>query len=145
MKMPARAAIEIQNIQTELSETPSDKLINQAENALIKFKDLGDENLSGLKAAIDSAKQKMDSLTDSVQSGLNSLKDELDELDANQTAIENRRYQSQIDEWQGKLAEARKTGNKEIIEAAREALRLAEEVHNRKLATIKGGTGCCQS
>lgn len=133
----AKSTLELKGIQTALAENPSETLINRAEHALLKFHDLGDENLSGLKAAIDSAKQKMDSLTDSVQSGLNSLKDELDELDANQTAIENRRYQSQIDEWQGKLAEARKTGNKEIIEAAREALRLAEEVHSRKLATIK--------
>ena len=133
----AQSTLAVKELQEALSETPSDKLINQAEHALIKFKDLGDENLSGLKSAIDSAKQKMDSLTDSVQSGLNSLKDELDELDANQAAIENRRYQTQLDEWQGKLAEARKTGNKEIIEAARDALRLAEEVHNRKLATIK--------
>ena len=33
--------------------------------------------------------------------------------------------------------EARKAGNEETIAAAREALRIAEEVHNRKLATIK--------
>lgn len=141
----ARAAKEIQNIQSGLSETPSEALINQAEHALIKFKDLGDENLSGLKSAIDSAKQKMDSLTDSVQSGLNSLKDELDELDANQAAIENRRYQTQLDEWQGKLAEARAAGNKETIAAANEALRIAQEVHDRKLATIKAEQDAAKS
>lgn len=133
----AQSTLAVKNLQTALSETPSDALINQAEHALSKYKELGEENLSGLRSAIDSAKSKMDSLNASTQSTLNSLRDQADELSNNTAAIENRRYETQVADLQAKLAEAQNLQNTKSIADMREALSLAQEIHNQKLATIK--------
>ncbi len=133
----AKATLAVKNLQESLSENPSNVLINQAEHALSKYKELGDENLSGLRSAIDSARSKMESLNSSVQSTLNSLRDQADELNNNTTAIENRRYQTQVAELEAKLAEAKAMQDKQAIADMKEALRLAQEIHNQKLATIK--------
>lgn len=133
----AKATLAVKNLQESLSENPSETLINRAEHALSKYKELGSQNLSGLKSAIDAARSKMDSLNSSVQSTLNSLRDQADELNNNTTAIENRRYQTQVAELEAKLAEAKAMQDKQAIDDMKEALRLAQEIHNQKLATIK--------
>ena len=133
----AQSTLAVKELQTALSETPSDKLINQAESALIVYRDLGDENLSGLRSAIDSAKSKMDSLNSSVQSTLNSLRDQFDEINNNQTAIEQRRYETQVSELQAKLAEAQALQDAKAIADLKEALSLAQQIHDQKMATIK--------
>lgn len=133
----ARASIVIQGLQKSLSERPSTELISQAEHALSKYKDLGDQNLSGLRSAIASAKSQMDSLNSSVQSTLNSLRDEFDEMNNNNVAIENRRYQTQVAELEDKLSQAQALKDKQAIADLKESLRLAQEIHNQKLATIK--------
>lgn len=131
-----RAALDVKTLQSALAENPSETLINRAEHAVSKYKELGDQNLSGLKSAIDAAKSKMDALNSSVQSTLNSLRDELDSMNENNAAIENRRYQTQVSELEQKLAEARAWNDTQAIANARESLRLAQEIHNQKIATI---------
>lgn len=133
----AKATLAVKNLQESLSENPSETLINRAEHALSKYKELGDENLSGLRSAIDSARSKMDSLNASTQSTLNSLRDQADELNNNTAAIENRRYQTQVAELEAKLAEAEKLKNAQSIADMKEALRLAQEIHNKKMETIQ--------
>ncbi len=132
-----RAALDVKNLQTALASNPSETLITRAEGAVKKYKELGEQNLSGLRSAISAAKSQMDSLNSSVQSTLSSLRDEIDQMNDNQVSIENRRYQTQVAELQDKLAEARQSDNKQATAAAREALKLAEEIHARKMATIK--------
>lgn len=131
-----RAALDVRNLQTALSENPSETLINRAEHAVSKYKELGDQNLSGLKSAIDAAKSKMDALNSSVQNTLNSLRDEMDEMNNNTAAIENRRYQTQVAELEQSLAEARAWNDTQAIASARESLRLAQQIHNQKMETI---------
>lgn len=133
----AKATLTVKNLQESLSENPSETLINRAEHALSKYKELGDENLSGLRSAIDSARSKMESLNASTQSTLNSLRDQADELNNNTAAIENRRYQTEVAELEAKLAEAEKLKNAQSIADMKEALRLAQEIHNKKMETIK--------
>lgn len=132
-----RAAIAVKNIQASLSENPSETLISRAESAIKTYSKLGEQNLSGLRSAISAAKSQMDSLNSSVQSTLNSLKDEYDQLDNNNASIENRRCQNQISELETKLSEAQKSHDSKAIANMHEALQLAEEIHNKKLATIK--------
>lgn len=133
----ARATLEVKSLQTSLSESPSETLINRAEQAIKKHKALGEENLSGLRSSIDSARSKMESLNASTQSTLNSLRDQVDELNNDTAAIENRRYQTEVAELEAKLAEAQKLNNAKSIADMKESLRLAQEIHNQKLATIK--------
>nr|WP_321238713.1 tape measure protein [uncultured Tolumonas sp.] len=133
----AQATLEVKNLQKSLSESPSDVLINRAEQAIKKHKALGEENLSGLRSAIDSARSKMESLNASTQSTLNSLRDQADELNNNTAAIENRRYQTEVAELEAKLAEAQKLRNTQSIADMKESLRLAQEIHNKKMATIQ--------
>lgn len=133
----AKATLAVKNLQESLFENPSETLINRAEHALSKYKELGEENLSGLRSAIDSARSKMDSLNASTQSTLNSLRDQADELNNNTAAIENRRYQTQVAELEAKLAEAEKLKNAQSIADMKEALRLAQEIHNKKMETIQ--------
>ena len=131
-----RAALAVKNLQTELSQNPSSELITKAEHAVSKYKELGEQNLSGLRSAISSAKSQMDSLNSSVQSTLNSLRDEFDEMNNNNVAIENRRYQTQVAELQDKLSQAQALKDKQAIADLKESLRLAQEIHNQKIATI---------
>lgn len=133
----AQSTLEVKNLQSALSEKPSETLINQAEHALSKYKELGDQNLSGLRSAIASAKSQMDSLNSSVRSTLNSLKDELDQMDNNNVAIENRRYQTQVAELEDKLAQAQKAHDNQAIADMKESLRLAQEIHDKKMSAIK--------
>ena len=131
-----RAALDVKKLQEALAESPSETLINRAESAVRKYKELGDQNLSGLKSAIDAAKSKMDALNSSVQNTLNSLRDEMDEMNNNNAAIENRRYQTQVAELEQSLAEARAWSDTQAIANARESLKLAQQIHNQKIATI---------
>lgn len=131
-----RAALDVKNLQTVLASNPSETLITRAEGAVKKYKELGEQNLSGLRSAISAAKSQMDSLNSSVQSTLSSLRDEIDQMNNNQAAIENRRYQAQVAELNAKLDEARALKDSKSIADMREALQLAQQIHSQKLATI---------
>nr|WP_321270445.1 tape measure protein [uncultured Tolumonas sp.] len=140
-----QAAIAVKNVQAALSENPSETLINRAEHAIKAYSKLGEQNLSGLRSAIDSARSKMDSLNAATQSTLNSLRDQADELNNNTAAIENRRYEVQVAELKTKLAEAESLKNEKSKADMQEALRLAQEIHNQKLATIKAEQDAAKS
>ena len=133
----AQTTLKVKELQDSLTTAPTDELIKRGEIALRSYRSLGAENLSGLRSAIASAKSQMDSLNSSVQSTLNSLRDEFDEMNNNNVAIENRRYQTQVAELEDKLSQAQALKDKQAIADLKESLRLAQEIHNQKLATIK--------
>jgi tape measure domain-containing protein len=100
--------------------------------ATIQIRNLGDEELKPLRAAIDAARQKILDLRDDIQGTVGDLQDELDQLNDNQAAIEKRRYQQQQDELRAKLEQAQAAQDQASIAAAKEALRLAEQVYQLK-------------
>ncbi len=108
-----------------------DSAIRKAQN---KFDKLDDATLAGLNAAIDAAKNKMLELEASTRSTLNSLKDELDQLEGNTKSIEERRYQAQQESLRLQAEQAK--GNAEADANARESLRIADEIHRKKMAEI---------
>ncbi|WP_051219843.1 tape measure protein [Rheinheimera baltica] len=102
-----------------------------------QFKQLGDNELAPLRNAITDAERRILSMRDSLEGTVNSLRDELDRLNNDQAAIEQRRYQQQLAELQAKLKEAQATGDKQAVATAQEALRLAKEIYAIKTAQFK--------
>lgn len=119
------------------AEQPTAKLVANAERALKAAYKLDAETLSSFRAAIDSAKQKMNELADSAASTVSNLRDELDQLSENYDAIERRRYDEQVASIRSSLETARAAGNADAVASYKEALRLADQLHQKKMATIK--------
>lgn len=94
------------------------------------------QTLSGLRSAIDSAREKMQSLESSAKSTLNSLRDELDQYNNNLDAVEQRRYESQIADIQAKLDEAQAMKDQTAVRDYQEALDLANKLHQKKMQDI---------
>lgn len=106
--------------------------INQAQNALQTMDLLGNEDLSQLQSAIDSATRKLESMTDAAKSALTGLQDELDRLQGNQDAIDQREYEEKRQELAQALEEARKWGNDQAIKYYSDALKTLEDVRRER-------------
>ena len=106
--------------------------INQAQNALQTMDLLGNEDLSQLQSAIDSATRKLESMTDAAKSALTGLQDELDRLQGNQDAIDQREYEEKRMELAQALDEARKWGNDQAIKYYSDALKTLEDVRRER-------------
>lgn len=119
------------------AEQPTAKLVANAERALKAAYKLDAETLSSFRAAIDSAKQKMNELADSAASTVSSLRDELDQLNENYDAVERRRYDEQIASLKTSLETARAAGNADAVASYKEAMRLADQLHQKKMASIQ--------
>lgn len=118
------------------SSAPSAELIENAERALSGMTRLDKASLANLRAAIDSARQKMDALADSARDTLGSLQDELDQYNDNMAAVEERRYQNQVADLRAKLAEAEAAKNDQAVADYQQAIKLAEQLHQQKLRDI---------
>lgn len=101
-----------------------------------QIRELGDEELKPLQAAIDATRSRILDLRDDINGTVNSLKDELDQLNNNQTAIEKRRYEQQQAELQAQLDAAKAAQDKTAITSATQALRLSKEIYQTKLKQI---------
>lgn len=110
----------------------NETLINQATNAQQTMKLLGQEDLSQLQSAITSATRKLEAMTGAAKNTLDSLHDELDRIEGNQAAIDQRDYENKRDEITRQLDEARKYNNKQAIEYYSDALRALEEIQRAK-------------
>ncbi|MDI5886180.1 hypothetical protein QLT01_17705, partial [Cobetia amphilecti] len=102
-----------------------------------QFDLLDDASLSSLEGAIQSVRSQVDSLSDSVSDTLASLRSELASLQGDSTQVEALRYQEQQLELQQTLDKARALGDAQTISQAQEALRLAEQAHDLRLADIQ--------
>lgn len=122
--------------QLQAAEAPSLDLIANAERALSSMGSLDKATLSGLRSALDAAKQKMEALSDAAEDTLGSLQDELDQYNDNLAAVEERRYQNQLADLEAKLAEARAANNDEAVASYQQAIKLADQLHQKKLQDI---------
>lgn len=110
--------------------------INSARGAASSTSLLNQADLSALKNQIRSAKEQMESFRDSTLSTLNSLQSELANLQGNAERVARLAYEARIADLNAKLEDARATGDKEAINNAQQALRLAEEIYNIKKQQI---------
>ena len=98
---------------------------------------LGQEQLNPLRAALADAQSRLESLRDSAESTLNSLSDELDRLNGNLLAIEQRNYEQKRLELQEKLAEAQAAGDAAAIAALQKSLAILQQIHEIKLKNLE--------
>jgi hypothetical protein len=98
---------------------------------------LNDSDLSAVRTEIDRLTNAMKEAEEQARGTVNSLRDELDEMKGNKEAIENRDYEQKRSELQKKLEDAKLAGNLQIGQEYQNALALLDEIHLRKLATIR--------
>ncbi|MDT3335655.1 tape measure protein [Shewanella sp. SP1S1-7] len=134
-----RQKLELLNLVDALDNTDKANLsiINSATRATKALDLVNDQDMSLLTSALDSAKQRMDSLRDSAESTLKSLQDELDGYLGRQDEIEKRRYQEQVADLKEQLAAAERTGDKQLIADLHEAERTLKQVYEFRTAEIK--------
>tara|TARA_R110002033_G_scaffold124195_1_gene166313 strand:- start:537 stop:4484 length:3948 start_codon:yes stop_codon:yes gene_type:complete len=112
--------------------------VNQiSRDAKFTIRELGDEGLKPLQAAIDATRDRILGLRDDINTTLGSLKDEMDQLNNNQADIEKRRYEQQQAELTAKLNAANTAQDKQSIASAKEALQLSQQIYKTKLKQIE--------
>jgi hypothetical protein len=80
----------------------------------------------------------MDGLSASAQSSLNSILDELDQLEGRQADIEQRRYESRKADIEDRLAEARAARNTDAAGKLQDALSALEKLHAAQVRKLAG-------
>ncbi len=100
------------------------------------FIGLGAQDLAPLRAALADAQSRMEALRDSAESTLVSLQNELDRLNGNMAAIEQRNYEQKRLELQQKLAEAQAAGDAAAIAALQKSLQILKQIHQVKMANL---------
>lgn len=123
--------------ELESSSISLDRVNQISRDAKWNIRELGDEDLKPLQAAIDATRNRILGLRDDINATLGSLKDEMDQLNNNQAAIEKRRYEQQQSELKAKLDAARTAQDKESIASAQEALQLSQQIYATKLKQIE--------
>lgn len=94
---------------------------------------LGRERLEPLLSALDQARRRLDDIRDSAADTLSSLRDELDEMNANYDAIERRRAEQREEELKAQLAAARASGDRKAIADLEESLRLLRQINAERV------------
>lgn len=106
--------------------------LNSAEASIGSMSLLGQEDLSQLRNALDSANQKLVQMSDNAVSTLDGLQNELDALQGNQDAIAQRDYERKREELNAAIKEAQLYGNKEAIASYTQALQVLDQVKREK-------------
>lgn len=103
-----------------------------AADARKRFDLLDDADLSALEGAVDAAKQKMDQLAGSTKSTLESLNDELLQLQGTQEDIEKSKMESRRRDLQAQLVDARKDGDDRAVRNLQQALSTLSEIESER-------------
>ncbi|GAA4493202.1 tape measure protein [Pseudaeromonas paramecii] len=132
-----RQAVAAEKMKTRLEDTSgiSQTLVTRGEAMVTQMRLLDDEDLSCLRSAIDSAKQKLASMKDEAKSAadtLANLQNEWDSLNGNDAAVAQREQLQKLAELQAKLTEARAAGNREAIQSYQQAIDLQEKLYAAK-------------
>ena len=119
------------------TRTLTDAQVESLRQAIASYNLLDQTRLDGLRQQVESLRAATEALEQSAQRTLASLQDELDRMQGDLVAIENRRYQQKQIELQEQLNKAREAGDQRAIAALQESLRLLEEIHRRKLEQLQ--------
>jgi len=115
----------------------TDWQLRSAASLVQKMDLLNDSDLEDVRGEIDRLTQSLKEAEEQAEDTVNSLRDELDQMLGNKEAIEERDYQAKKDDLLARLADAQQAGNTAIVNEYKEALRLLDELHKRKLDNIK--------
>lgn len=105
-------------------------------------KNLDEQSLDGLRRSAAGVREEFEGVRDSITGTVDSLRQELAGLRGDQAEVERLRYAQRQLELEEALAQARRANDAEAQRQAREALRLAEEVHRVRMRNLReeGGT-----
>lgn len=112
-------------------------IIAEAEKAAGGVEGLGDQELSGLRSALESAKQQMESLKDSAESTLSSLQEELAQMNGNYAEAERLRYEARRADLEAQLAVAQAQGNAAAASALSSAISTLDQIAARKISEAR--------
>lgn len=115
----------------------ADLLNYSVEDLERRFDYLSEQDLAPLTSAISRVRSEVDSLNDSLEDTLASLRQELASLKGDTVELENLRYQEQRLELEEQLQRAREIGDQDAINSARQALDLQEQAYRLRLEQAK--------
>ncbi len=99
-----------------------------------QFQKLSEQKLSGVRQAIQRAQQQLEQMRSSADDTLNSLQEELLQLQGREEELARRRNEQREDQIRGQLAEAKAAGDGETAAKLRESLRTLEKINAQELA-----------
>ncbi|MGE6647946.1 tape measure protein [Shewanella colwelliana] len=112
-------------------------LIAKAERSKERLNLLNEQDLSKLTGAIDRAKNRLDAMRQSADDTLTSLRDELDSLQGNDLAIQQREYERKLNEIRQQLKAAQQSGDDELLAQLKESEQLLQRINKIRTAEIK--------
>lgn len=102
-----------------------------------QFNLLDQQQLSGLLAAVDSVQREVSGLRQSLQDTISSLQQELASLRGDTAQVEQLRYLEKRQELEAQYQYARRLGDRDTMEAARQALQLSEQAHQIRMKNAR--------
>lgn len=126
--------VELEKLTTRIDEGGLSlrELIQLSETADSKFNLLDSNDLSGLRSAIQSARQELERMNEEADNTIGNLQDRLDQLRDNQDAINARRYEKERADLQRELDLAREFNNLEAVRKYEEALKLLRQIRTEE-------------
>ncbi|WP_435234478.1 tape measure protein [Psychromonas sp. PT13] len=121
----------------DATETPSQALISRTESSIKSLEDLDATQLTNLYSQIDTAKEKLEDLETTAKSTLSSVQDELDTLNGNDEAVEQRELASKLADLDEQLAEAEASNSKQAIADIEKAIQLTKTLYAQKIDAIR--------
>lgn len=102
-----------------------------------RAEELGSQELSGLRSALDSVRSQLRSIDESARSTLDSISDELDQINGRYEAIEQRRAAARRAEIETQLKTARAAGDNTAAADLQRALSQLSELERVRLAEAR--------
>ncbi|WP_342632158.1 hypothetical protein [Marinobacter alkaliphilus] len=124
-------AVAMENLQGKIDSGSFslDQLNRLSETATNRFDLLDKQRLSGLQSAIDSAKQKLQSLTDTADNTLNSLRQRLADIRGDTEEAQRIQYEAERKRLQEQLEQARQAGADEAAADYQQSLDTLEKIY----------------
>ncbi len=98
---------------------------------------LDSQRMSGLSSALEQVRQKLIQIREQAASAKKEQLDELDQINGNAKAIEERAYAGQKSKLAEQAQQAQASGDQKAASDLADAQRLADEIHAKKIAQIE--------
>lgn len=102
--------------------------ISYAQRALTNASLLGDQQLSGLRSALEGARQQMQGLTNDAENTLNSLQQQLATLRGDTAEAQRLQFEQKKADLQAKIDSARKAGNRDAVTDLQQSLTVLAQI-----------------
>ncbi len=116
----------------ERGSISAEAFISRGQSAADTMNLLNQQDLDRLNSAIQSAEDSMSQLAESSRSTLDSLKDELDQLQGKQDDIERRRFENRQRDLKRQRDEAKSKGDSEALQNLNKALGLSRDIYDER-------------